>query len=74
MLRAFSDRLLASHLGRDQVGRVAAAKRAELRRAWRRVTPPPGYVPSGAGPRPAGTYRAARRNAHRVHRSKGVAR
>ena len=42
-------------------------KRTERRRAWRPASPQSVTWPA-TGPRPAHTYRAARRNAHRVAR------
>lgn len=48
------------------------SRRRELSAAWRWYEPRPLVLPKGQGPRPADTYRAARRNAGRNHFAKAA--
>ena len=72
MMRALAEMVFAAgFVGREarplpSTG-AAARKRAELRMAWRWYVPRAISIPAH-GPRPAWSYRAARRNAHRRQR------
>lgn len=66
MLKAFASAVAALSQPMGSPSRRTIAKRAELTAAWRWVAIAPlKFRHNGQGPRPASTYRAARRNARR---------